>query len=516
MEFSGDKLEFVEIKKSEPGLLEKMGQKKEKAQKKRRLQSISRLLSREDFFHLAVNSTTGEAVLFGDLLYKPNILVDSRLDLVFSALGINERDSNLPLTTSSLRERGENIMVVEEHKFASESSGVVAKIVFLNEGIKYNLELQNVGEKEKRRLLSALESHKPIKWAERISERIDLKTDEIVKSEDQSWIISLDEFKEVAVDEDLLYFVLGCGFGSNQAKTTDDLKNMINGGDGEVKIGKDGFYLRLVTKKDQNEEQPVVEVAVEIKSRELGASEVEKDFLRSKTSEQVLAVLDEAGLTLSDGLTNDFSEGLLGYGHFNERYGNGYVSLTRSLSYLVGRPPGVVQEAIFGGKVDKDRLEAIRQNIEKVGQPAKLVLEMMLGLCDEDKDRANHINFPYQRSGLSMNDGSCKDSEAYYCGAFNNGQWSEDGVFIYKNIGARTAITKMPIFVNGVRLPAGFLCRVGPDGIEPLRATMFCFDSADVEDAFQWQYSNIISEPRLRLSDRIDWFSKKFRRKGAE
>jgi hypothetical protein len=110
--------------------------------------------------------------------------------------------------------------------------------------------------------------------------------------------------------------------------------------------------------------------------------------------------------------------------------------------------------------------------------------------------------YNFLNSGKSIKEGSCKDAEAYYYSAFGRPQQylKEDDIFYHKTgHGSETSLLKRDIYIKGVRIPAGFLCRTNEEGrmIEPIRPTMFCFSAEEAEDAFGKQFIESQSNEEL-------------------
>ena len=78
-----------------------------------------------------------------------------------------------------------------------------------------------------------------------------------------------------------------------------------------------------------------------------------------------------------------------------------------------------------------------------------------------------------------------------------------------------TSLLKRDIVVNGVRLLAGFLCKTNDQGgVEPQRATMFCFNVDDAKDAFGKQFFES-QKNEIGITDLIATLNEVLKKKGS-
>ncbi len=75
---------------------------------------------------------------------------------------------------------------------------------------------------------------------------------------------------------------------------------------------------------------------------------------------------------------------------------------------------------------------------------------------------------------------SCADAEGYFVMAVRSGHYTSDSHFLYKGSGQATALTRVPIVIEGTYIPKGTLCYVKKDGdaiewAQPIRLTLFNF-----------------------------------------
>ena len=210
-------------------------------------------------------------------------------------------------------------------------------------------------------------------------------------------------------------------------------------------------------------------------------------------------MFEKLGLEPSDEMLNDFSEGSLGYGHYDDRYGNGYADLSRLVTYYLRNGKEVV--TLFSKDSKPVESGALQRESQAVSGPAKLIIDAIAfmagkGPVGQDFSKASF-------SGSSIKEGACKDSEVYFSSALNLGKAFLEDNFVRKSgYGADTSLSTVPIQAAGFEFPKGYLFRVGKKGeIEPLRATMYCFNNEEAKDAFGWQYEECLqNEPQLRYA----------------
>lgn len=238
---------------------------------------------------------------------------------------------------------------------------------------------------------------------------------------------------------------------------------------------------------------------------------VKKTLLWQETGARIIAQLGEE--YLSPGFLDAISEGVLSEGathSFSSRYGNGYTEISRRLSVCVGKEREKVMQSLFGD-ADREIPAADRQRWERaaLSNHSAAVREFFSQLCQVcftqfeggEKD-PQCKTFPQIEAYFSIREGACRDAENYFLSCREDQVSDIDGVFIEKKgNGARTALTKVPVYVDNVRIPAGYLVRLsyGDDlkvnGVQPLRPTIFSLDEKTAQDAYGWQFEETITGP---------------------
>jgi hypothetical protein len=235
----------------------------------------------------------------------------------------------------------------------------------------------------------------------------------------------------------------------------------------------------------------------------------DKQFLKTKTARDILWALDVCNLAPGRHFVSAISEGGCGNDRaFNSRYGNGFAELTRLISTYVGKDTG---DWIFeDGSFEIAKIDILRKtkNAGEMDEGAGMVLDLLSQVILKDSDGEN--SFDYYRSGLGLHgSGACEDSEYYLISEKDEGKIDVDNNFVYFYGHDRLskgdydvfgeymmAMSKKEMVVNGVKIPPGFLCRVSEDKtrVEPLRASMFCFEEKEARRIFGSQYDKFENE----------------------
>lgn len=248
----------------------------------------------------------------------------------------------------------------------------------------------------------------------------------------------------------------------------------------------------------------------------------EKQFLKSQTAKDFLGVMDVCGLVPSRYMISAISEGGCGGRNYSSRYGSGFSELSRVVTSLFGNA-GV--ERLFDIEENEEDEEDVRTSEEivkkirvikevmssfEIDEGAKLILEQISGLVLRDGKGENDFRYYSSRLGLHGN-GACEDSESYLVSEVGDRETNQDENFVYFYGGSRVingsydvfdgymlAMSRREISVNGVDLPPGFLCRVSEDGmkVEPVRASMFCFEEDEAQKIFGKQYEKFFNSRR--------------------
>ena len=383
-----------------------------------------------------------------------------------------------PLTIESIRQRSR---AAREHGVLQETvvanNGVVISLDYaVNNPIDFGLSFTNLGEHIKT-IGERLSAVPALKIKKSMAETIRARREQLVGRSDT--VLLTNEAWNGVGAEDRAY--LFASFGVDPDDTGREHETVYKTNQPGLSVGVKGNDLVLVI----DMEEP--------------ARRNEHDFVHSITAREIITTLDNAGLKLHDDVINRVTEGMVGIGGYNDRYGNGYADITRLLAILV-RDERTDQrmDRIFS-EWDLTKVSSLGEGARGLGKPAKLVLEMVSDLA-ENANASTHSLRLSKRSIVSY---ACKDAELYYYTAITGEEsdrvhaW-EEGAFLYKDFGGKTAIATQTVTINGVAFPPGFLFRPVEDGFEPLRATAFCFSVDEAKDAFGKQFfENQKASPRL-------------------
>ena len=198
-------------------------------------------------------------------------------------------------------------------------------------------------------------------------------------------------------------------------------------------------------------------------------------FVESVAAAQLLGSFEKAGLQLSDSLTGIITETRL-----EKRFGHAYATVTREVAKLVNNRSYSLDrlfDTSDGAAEDKIRA------LQSVDDPAaQVVIDLLKGIVDRTPEAPGQPNLPTSEHMIDMRDGSCKDIEVYFD---PRGRVTENEVALHKSTyKVPRYITMQPVYLNGVRLPAGTLLAKENDGYLMLRVTGFAFANNVALDAF--------------------------------
>lgn len=216
-----------------------------------------------------------------------------------------------------------------------------------------------------------------------------------------------------------------------------------------LEIGRKRELFIKIQRNTDNSEGNSVNLSLLVDTEKMSGGGEADWFIVSDTAGEILGAFDLAGLEISDEMLNYISEGALGRGEFNDRYGNGYADLTRLLSYCIRlENRGEIIKKLFTD-FNESGLGKLKISSEKMSGPAKLVVQMTGDLLDFERD-SKKSDFVYKKSDRTMRDGSCKDVEVYYEMALEERKYTVDDNFFYQKTSesAPTAITRRQMVVD--------------------------------------------------------------------
>lgn len=174
--------------------------------------------------------------------------------------------------------------------------------------------------------------------------------------------------------------------------------------------------------------------------------------------------------------------------HANEiqtevRWGNGYASLSRMLCGMISGSCERSQDKqalaklddLFQGKLAGHLIKFRHMSSSTATQ---LVLDLLIGALGKGSpDQSLPVfNGPTDENSQTVN--SCDDAEGYFVSSVQYRNYSTDAHFLYKKTGEPTALTRVPVVINGTIIPKGTLCLVHKDAdtihwAKPIRLTLF-------------------------------------------
>jgi hypothetical protein len=235
--------------------------------------------------------------------------------------------------------------------------------------------------------------------------------------------------------------------------------------------------------------------------REVMKGKKDNHFIYGQTAEQLFDLWNSCGLKIRQQLLGAMTGGVLGIGKDSKRYGTEYASLTRRLVSYVGLNEDEAVKFLFENP-DKNSLDKFKERSGWVNdEGARLATGIMIDLAGGNKEEVKNKKDLWRNSGLGREgDGACEDSEYYLVDqGLREGKSKIDEDFLYyypkSEYDFYMAMTRRGIEVEGVHLPAGFLCRVSPEGeVLPVRAGMFGFELSEARKIFGSQFDKFEKE----------------------
>jgi hypothetical protein len=436
------------------------------------------------------------------------------LNLFFKCGGYRSEDGEL-LTIDSLRRDARKSEDLDPRLVYKGKDGSTAEFHFFAGGDECNFQSSfiDINSNLREEMITKFYETPAIRWIKTINEAIDQQKEVIAMSRGV-YKIAPEELQGIETGEELELFVRMLELVPVEKEIDSKGEATNESGEGNymvIKTNKNKVAF-LIEPQDEGIDEKKVNISVWLDIEKMsGRSETDR-FVTSKTAEEIMGLLDKAGIKVSDQVLNYVSEGSLNRGkvspEFSPRYGNGYAELTRLISHSVGlQDRKEIIDRLFS-KFDESGWEKTKTEREKLGGPSKLVFRMIDDLIDSDRNQKTS-DYDFFKSNFSMRDGSCKDIEFYYEMALERGKFREDSDFFYQETYSTrpSAITRREIVVDGVKLPKGFLCRVSEEGVEPLRPTMFCFSKEEAIDAYGKQYWDIYENNSKKLGRLIEMSS---------
>lgn len=251
------------------------------------------------------------------------------------------------------------------------------------------------------------------------------------------------------------------------------------GPDGGFRVSSGGIIVIVRGNKEQCSLSLLVDPP-EILQEPSGSS-----FSRSATATEIAAVM------LVTGLADCIPEfkGHLCETSLLKKWGNGYAQLSRTLCEMaVGRGTGSLRtlrelDGLYGGTL-ADTLRSFQPLCSAAA--TRHILELLSSVLAPH----SHEPLPAFKSDPNRTVYSCTDAEGYFLQSVVSGAYTLDDEFLHKHEGERTAITRIPISVHGVRLPTGTLCAVrvkdGERIVTPARLTAFSLPVGELWDVFEF------------------------------
>lgn len=218
-------------------------------------------------------------------------------------------------------------------------------------------------------------------------------------------------------------------------------------------------------------------------------------YSETTTARVLSRVITEAGLALPQDYVQEAAQ------NPTVRYGSPYAWLTRQLIKQARGFWTPLNSLVVAGTENREDAGGALNVLEVPYEerftltddaPANLVLDMLNQLRDRVQTGDMSSDVPVG-VGNSMHD-SCKDAETYFVAsgrhgrlrrvAFTSNATGDTRQFWHKLHGGYTYLNLEPVKARGITLPPGFLFRVEPTGLLPMRATGFAFDQGVAEEVF--------------------------------
>lgn len=220
-------------------------------------------------------------------------------------------------------------------------------------------------------------------------------------------------------------------------------------------------------------------------------------FPRSTAAAELASVLLVTGLIDAD---PDFKEHLCETSLL-KKWGNGYAQLSRAVCEIAAAKGASKLSALkrVDALYDGALALTLRGFRQVCGfQASRLVLELLASALE----RTREDRLPSFRADPHRTVYSCTDAEAHFLQSVASGGFSIDDEFLYKHVGEKTAITRVPVNIEGMSFPAGTLCAVrvrdGERLVTPGRLTAFSLPVAEAFSVFEFH----LKRPSL-ISDEI-------------
>lgn len=397
---------------------------------------------------------------------------DYEYDLLFRTWRIQDAEGNF-LTTERMRklasQGSDSDSKIFTYQVPDSSTSLTIDFFSPSSDINFNFRISNLNPDDKTSAITAIENDFPTRLSEQLPKVINHVSD---RGDDWFERFNLNENDR----DGARYFIETKG---------KDLKQY-------------GVDCRLVEDTDGTS------LEFRLIRAEWDGSADKKQFLASETAKEMLGILDEAGLILSDRMLTSLME--IEGGHFDNRYGNGYADMHRQLGYLFH--PKHMQNRVteIFANFDPQKAQKILDILEtrNVRSSSRLWLLTAVSMLGMGKKNEAAPKFGYYESGLSMKgDGACEDGEFYAVTPWEQKHQDDSFFYFYQRPthhdtldNFHMSINTAEIEVDGVRLPPGFFCRVSKDRkhVEPVRLSMYGMPIEDARDAFGEQFDKVIKE----------------------
>ena len=469
-----------------------------------------RLTKAEDYYAKLLADGDDGWIHLGD---HNNRSIDPVKDLVLNMIieSFDFRVNGNHLSLSMIRDQAD--ASTEEHpKINSVSSTASSRMTFdfyAREKSYFNVSIYNATDEERQKAVSDINGLPFYQWQRKLGERVAAISE--LELEGDSLEIGIKEMEGLPEDDpNLRAFIfehLSDSCLDYQTKDIDYKKSIRVVDDEErtvslVPANRRDVFMRI----EQDKSNGNLSVSLVLDLDGMRGKHDERQFIKSKTAKDVWEFLGKYGIELNGIFMNAVTEGSMGRGHFSSRYGNGYTEMTSKLSDYIGGERGKRQVRHLFDVYDPQQLKALVDSDKSgLNEPSRLIIDMLCDLISPKKDM-DIKEFVRWESNLSKRgDGACEDGEYYLIEERKEGETEEDDDFLYyyqhggrddeTRNGFYVAMTKNSILVDGVELPKGFFVRVSKRGeVQPIRASMFCFDPDDSKDAFGVQYDKAEKE----------------------
>lgn len=453
---------------------ERLTQEKAENVRKGRIDMVKTQLKNVPFVWDEIEKSKNDRCYIGDYGNLITEEHDFEINQIFKAWGIVDEE-NKPVDAQNLRKMVEG-KKGEERKFVlnDQNKDIELKIDFFSEvsDINFDCRIRGINDKSRNRLTDHVQGLGAIKTLNTLAEKLENPDGEI----------------EMELNEEQKLYL------NKRLGIKDDNKTMWP-----------GFNIDIQKKEEK------LKIKWNLNEGLIDGSLDERQFLKSQAAKDLLKVMDMCDLTPSRYMISAITEGGCGGRGYNPRYGSGFSELSRVVTSFFGE---VDEGRLFDIKEDEDDIGVSEEVVEKVKNlkevintfeidgGAKLILDQITEMVLKDKKEEGGFEYYVSKLGLHSY-GACEDSEFYLVSETNEYKTQEDDNFVYFYGGGRIsggdydvfgrymlAMARRGILVNGVELPSGFFCRVSEDRkkVEPVRASMFCFEEDEASKIFGKQY----------------------------